>query len=238
MARSSFPDFKRLNPNFIEHDKFTEEQVLQRCWEFKQGVFKTVHANGANKFITWHVELLSADLKEENPRRNDLPNNWRNVLDWHRSLEGATKDKIAWRNRQLPYDNKKTMAELGEQFRINLGVGHKHRNESGWIETTNKHSKRIIQKATQDKRKTSHGKLLNSSATNNKVPKKNKPGEMTTWKRKPGTFHPDRFVCFEGDDGAGNFNHWLMNNGGKEKDKVPVEVVPASQKPKPSIRMK
>ena len=80
--------------------------------------------------------------------------------------------------------------------------------------------------------------MLNSSATNNQASKKNKPGEMTTWKRKPGTLHPDRFACFEGDDGAGNFNYWLMNNGGKEKDKVPVEVVPASQKPKPSIRMK
>lgn len=56
MARSSFPEFKRLNPNFIEYDKFTEEQVLLYYWEFKQGMFKTVHANATNKFIAWHAE--------------------------------------------------------------------------------------------------------------------------------------------------------------------------------------
>ena len=238
MARSSFPEFKKLNPKFIEYEKFSEEEVMQHYWEFKLCMFKTAHANGTNKFITWHAQQLSADLKEENPRRTDFPNNWRNVLDWHKSVEGGTKDKIAWQNRQAPCDNKKIMKEVAEQFRIHLGIGCKHRNKQGWIETTNKYSKRIMQKSTQDKRKSSHGKLLNSTTTNNQVSKKLKPGEMTTWKRKPGTFHADRFVYFEGEDGAGNFNYWLMSNGGKEKDKVPVEIVPSSKKPKPSIKMK
>ena len=51
-------------------------------------------------------------------------------------------------------------------------------------------------------------------------------------------FHANRFVYFEGKDGISNFNDWIMNNGRKEKDKVAIEVIPFSQKSRPSIKMK
>ena len=87
-------------------------------------------------------------------------------LDWYKILEGTRKDKISWRNRQLPFDNKNNMKELAQKFKIDLGIGHKERNECRQIETTNEYSKSLTQKSIQDRRRGPHEKLLRSSAPN------------------------------------------------------------------------
>ena len=66
----------------------------------------------------------------------------------------------------------------------------------------------------------------------NKTAKKNKPEEETTLKKKLDEFEPNHFVSFSGEDGIGHFNDWIMKHGGKEKDKIPVIIVPLSKKPK------
>ena len=58
------------------------------------------------------------------------------------------------------------------------------------------------------------------------------------WKFKPGSFYADKFIHIEGEDGAGNFDNQIMNSGKKKKDKIAIEVVPTSQKPRPSIKIK
>ena len=153
-------------------------------------------------------------MRNKCPHAKTLPNNWRDLLRWHGELEGATKDEIAWRSRQLPFDNKNKMKELATRFKFDIGVGYANRNKSGWVETLNKHSKRLTQKTTQDKRRSTHGKLLNSASTNNKTPKKNNPEQTTILKRKMGSFDPNNFVHFQVEDGIGAFNDWITEHGG------------------------
>jgi len=43
-------------------------------------IFIRVHRNITPKYITWYVDQLSGDLKEEDPKRKDVPNNWRDNL--------------------------------------------------------------------------------------------------------------------------------------------------------------
>ena len=80
MARDSFNEFCRLNPKFIKYHKFSKAQQLKYYWEFMYAMFIRVHRNATPKYITWHVDQLSGDLKEEDPKRKDVPNNWRDNL--------------------------------------------------------------------------------------------------------------------------------------------------------------
>ena len=54
-----------------------------------------------------------------------MPNNWRDVLKWNQTIEGARKDYISWRHSQLPFNDKNKMADLVQQFKQDLGVGNK-----------------------------------------------------------------------------------------------------------------
>ena len=146
-----------------------------------------IHNIATSKFIIQHVDQLKDDLKKENLKRKKLPNNWRDTLGWHRGLEGATKDKISQRSRQLPSNNKKKMAEVAIKFKIDLGIGYTKRSKSGWAETINKYSKQLTQKTIQDKIRATYGKLINSTSNNNKTPKKNKPEEIIILKCKRST---------------------------------------------------
>ena len=238
MANDAFEEFRSLNPRFINHNAHNVEQALKCFWEFMHALFMRAHKDGAAKFIGWHVTQLSKDLKKKYPKRKNIANNWRDTLNWQQTKEGAIEDEIAWNCRQKPFDDKKKMAKVAQKFKEDLGVGYAQRNKKGWIEKTNGYSKRLTQKSLQDKRKNSHGKLINSSAANNQIAKKNKPDEVATFKRKKGEFHSNRFVHFTRKDGAGHFNDWIMANGGAEEDKLQVEIVPSSQKPRPSMKMK
>ena len=116
------------------------------------------------------------------------------------------------------------MEDFAQKFKVDLGVGCKERNSKGWIEKTNAYSKRLTQKCAQDRRRNSYGKLLNSTTSNNKVSKKNKPNEITTCKRKVGNFDENEFVHWACKDGIGHFNDWVIANGGAEKDKHKLKL--------------
>lgn len=238
MANDSFEEFRGLNPRFINYKAHTVEELLKYFWEFMSSLFMRVHKDGTAKFIGWHVTQLNTDLKRKFPKRRKISNNWRDTLNWQQTKEGALEDEIAWNCRQKPFDDKKKMAKVAQKFKEDLGVGYAQRNKKGWIEKTNGYSKRLTQKSLQDKRKNSHGKLVNSSSKNNVVAKKNKPEENTVFKRKKGQFHSTRFVHFLKPDGPGHFNDWILANGGTEKDKIEIEIVPSTKKPRPSMKMK
>ena len=57
----------------------------------------------------------------------------------HRTLEGATKNTIAQRSRQYPFDHKKKIVKIAKDQKINLRVAYSDRSENAWIETANKH---------------------------------------------------------------------------------------------------
>ena len=238
MANDSFEEFRGLNPRFINYKAHTVEELLKYFWEFMSSLFMRVHKDGTAKFIGWHVTQLNTDLKRKFPKRRKISNNWRDTLNWQQTKEGALEDEIAWNCRQKPFDDKKKMAKVAQKFKEDLGVGYAQRNKKGWIEKTNGYSKRLTQKSLQDKRKNSHGKLVNSSSKNNVVAKKNKPEENTVFKRKKGQFHSTRFVHFLKPDGPGHFNDWILANGGTEKDKIEIEIIPSTKKPRPSMKMK
>ena len=61
----------------------------------------------------------------------------------------------------------------------------------------------------QDRRKNSHGKLINSTSKNNKTTKKNKPDETSMLKQKPDTFNENYFSHVKGNNGMGIFNNLL-----------------------------
>ena len=237
MAKVQLEPFRNLNPMFINYNEHQDSQLVRCHWEFMFSVFMKIHVKCKAKFMQVMIKQLTDDLKMANPKRHKFPKNWREFVDWHKSLEGATMDYEAWNSRQKPFDSKKFMGDIAKDFMIDLGIGHDDRSKKGWIETANRHTKRMNQKSIQDNRKSSHGKLLNSTLKSNKTVKKNKPGEETTLKRKLGEFEPNHFVSFSGEDGVGHFNDWLMRNGGNEKDKIPVTIVPSSKKPKPSLKM-
>jgi len=236
MAKATLNYFRQCNPSFIEYDKYSMPQLIRYYWEFKYVVFMKVHNDGTSKFVTMHVNQLRNDLKKKYPKHNKLPNNWRDFLGWHASYEGAKENEIAWNSRQKPFDSKENMKEVAKYFHINLAVGYTQRNKKGWIETINRYSKRLTQKNIQEKRKT-HGKLLRSTFPNNKKPKKNNPDEYTIKKRTVGEFDDD-FVYFKGPSDIEGYNDWVIENGGTEKDKIPMPVVEASKKPRPSLKIK
>ena len=175
MAKAAIDEFRKLDANLIQCDECIKEQLVQCLWEFVHAIFMKMHKIATAKFVTWNMNHLTEDLRNKHPHVKTLPNNWRDLLRWHGELEGATKDEIAWRSRQLPFDDKNKMKELATRFKFDIGVGYDSRNKSGWVETLNKHSKRLTQKTMQDKRRSTHGKLLNSTSTNDKTPKKNNP---------------------------------------------------------------
>ena len=72
---------------------------------------------------------------------------------------------------------------------------------------------------------------------NNQTPKKNKLQEKTTKKRKKVKFNSS-FVTFAKEDSISHFNDQIITNSGREKDKVTVEIIPPSKKPKLLIKTK
>lgn len=48
--------------------------------------------------------------------------NWRDIINFHRSLLGGTQDKIAQQSRQLPFNDKLKMAEIARNCSIELGL--------------------------------------------------------------------------------------------------------------------
>ena len=74
-----------------------------------------------------------------------------------------------------------------------------------------------------------HRKLINSTLKNNKILKKNKPEETTTLKYKQSAFNLNNFAYFIGEDGAGTFNNLITAHGRKDKDKIPIAVIPPSK---------
>ena len=148
------------------------------------------------------IKKLKDDLKAANPKRKTFPENWREFIDQHKTLEGATMDYEACNLRQKTFDNKKCMRDVAKEFVIDLGIGYEDRSKKGWVETANRCTKRLNQTNIQENRKSTHGKLLNSTFKMNKPAKKNKPEEKTTLKRKLGEFEPNHFIKFVGEDGT------------------------------------
>ena len=123
MAKATIDEFRSLNPKLIEHDKHNKVEQVKDLWEFMHALFMKMHKIATSKFVEWHVDQLKEDLKKENPKIKKFPNNWRDTLGWHGGLEGATKDKISCRSRQLSFDDKKKIAKVATKFNIDLGIG-------------------------------------------------------------------------------------------------------------------
>ena len=94
--------------------------------------------------------------------------NWQDALEWHESLEGATQDEIAWKSRQLVFDDIPVMKEVASYFLIKLGIQYDEVSKRGGpVEKTMNLAKRMLQKQIQDNRKNVHGKTINSTSKNN-----------------------------------------------------------------------
>ena len=55
-------------------------------------LFTIVHQEATPKFIGWHAEQLWGNLLKENPKRKNIPNNWRGMLEWIAAFKGVMKD--------------------------------------------------------------------------------------------------------------------------------------------------
>jgi len=182
MAKKQLEKFRTLNPRFTKHNECQDAQLVRHIWEFMHAVFVQTHKKCKAMFMQVMIKQLKDDLKAENPKRKTFPENWREFTDWHRTLEGATMDYVAWNSRQKPFDNKKHTKDVAKEFMCDLGIGYEDRSKKGWVETANRHTKRLNQKNIQENRKSTHGKLLNSTFKMNKTTKKNNPEEKTTLK--------------------------------------------------------
>ena len=88
------------------------------------------------------IKKLNNDLKEENPNFTRTKNNFREFLDQYGSHEGATKDGIAQRSKQLPFDDRLAIKQLAKKAKADHGIQSKNKTYKSCIETLSHYSKR------------------------------------------------------------------------------------------------
>ena len=101
---------------FFKHDDCNEEELMQHFQECVSFYFYCMFHGSKGKFKTITQEKLSRYLVMRFPDKKTNMCNWKDVLEWHKSLEGDTQDEIAWRSRQLVFDDIATMKAIAKVF--------------------------------------------------------------------------------------------------------------------------